>query len=74
MIGEQITTPIEAAFEKHRAKLTEASSSDDEGNIIGWIFEKFVLVMVTYFVVTIINSLAQARVGRLQKEAREKKS
>merc|ERR1712141_552603 len=34
MIGEQITSPIEAAFEKQRAKLTAASSSDDEGNII----------------------------------------
>jgi len=41
-----------------------------EGNILASIFEKFVVVMILYFVVSIINSLAQSYHKRLHKQAR----
>lgn len=41
-----------------------------EGNILASIFEKFVVAMILYFVVSIINSLAQSYHKRLHKQAR----
>jgi large-conductance mechanosensitive channel len=41
-----------------------------EGNILSSIFEKIVVVMILYFVVSIINSLAQSYYKRLHKQAR----
>jgi large-conductance mechanosensitive channel len=41
-----------------------------EGNILSSIFEKIVVVMILYFVVSIINSLAQSYHKRLHKQAR----
>ena len=64
--------PIASFFEKQRAKLHSGSESSG-GNFIGQIFEIFIFVMVAYFIVTIINSLAQSRMARIQKEARDKK-
>jgi large-conductance mechanosensitive channel len=41
-----------------------------EGNILASFFEKFVVAMILYFVVSIINSLAQSHHKRLHKQAR----
>ena len=41
-----------------------------EGNILGWIFEKVVIVMVAYFVLSIINSMAQSYHKRQCKQKR----
>jgi large-conductance mechanosensitive channel len=41
-----------------------------EGNILASIFEKFVVAMILYFVVSIINSLAQSHHKRLAKNPR----
>lgn len=71
--GEKLHEPIAAFFAKQRTKLHAGSDSDAGGNIIGHIFEIFIFIMVGYFIVTIMNSLAQARIGRVQKLAREKK-
>lgn len=38
-----------------------------QGNLIGKLFEVFVMLMVLYFVLSIINSLAQSYHKRLQK-------
>lgn len=71
-IGAKMHDPIASFFEKQRAKLHSGSESSG-GNFIGQIFEIFIFVMVAYFIVTIINSLAQSRMARIQKEARDKK-
>ena len=40
-------------------------------SIISWIFEKFVLAMVVYFLVSIVNSLAQSYHKRINKRTAE---
>lgn len=37
-------------------------------NWLSWVFEKVVLVMVCYFVISIVNSMAQSYVKRLQQQ------
>jgi len=71
-LGPKLHGPFAAFFEKQRTKL-HSGSSDDSGNFIGQVFEIFIFVMVGYFIITIVNSLAQSRVARKQKEARAKK-
>ena len=58
---------------KQKEKL-RGGGADNEGSIISSIFEKFVLAMVAYFVISIINSLAQSYVKRIEKEKKEKHS
>jgi len=72
VLGEKVHSPISVFFEKQRKKL-HSGQSDDSGNLIGQCFEIFIFVMVGYFIVTIVNSLAQSRVAKKQKEARNTK-
>ena len=46
---------------------TPLLASQDE-NWLSWVFEKVVLVMVCYFVTSIINSMAQSYSKRLQQQ------
>lgn len=39
-----------------------------DDNWLSWLFEKLVLVMVCYFVVSIVNSMAQSYAKRLQQQ------
>ena len=43
-----------------------------EASWLSWIFEKLVLLMVAYFVLSIINSMAQSYHKRLSKRTQEK--
>lgn len=46
-----------------------------DDNWLSWVFEKVVLVMVCYFVISILNSTAQSYAKRLQQHRRsEEKS
>ena len=42
-----------------------------EPNILAWIFEKFVIAMIIYFLLSIINSMAQAYAKRLDERKRQ---
>ena len=56
---------------KQKAKLHRKSGQSESGSdpsVLGWIFEKFVLAMILYFVVSIVNSLAQSYHKRLHKK------
>lgn len=44
------------------------SPSLQDDNWLSWLFEKLVLVMVCYFVVSIVNSMAQSYAKRLQQQ------
>jgi len=72
VLGPLITDPIEAFFTKQQAKL-RSGTGEDSGNLLGQVFEVFIFAMVAYFIVTIVNSLAQSRLGRQQKKQREAK-
>ena len=57
--------------EKQKEKL-RGGGGGSEGSILSSIFEKFVLAMVVYFVVSIVNSLAQSYAKRLENEKKAK--
>jgi len=65
--GLQLQQPIKQFLESQKAKLHRPATSSEGGpveakkeSILGWILEKFVLLMVVYFVVSIVNSMAQS--------------
>lgn len=61
-VGDNLETPVRDLLDKQKKKLHQKVGEDavQQSNILGSIFEKFVLVMVVYFVVSIVNSLAQS--------------
>jgi large-conductance mechanosensitive channel len=54
----------------HRLRTSDSDLSQ-QGNILSSIFEKFVLAMVAYFIVSIIHSLAQSYHKRKLKQIQE---
>jgi len=65
--GVQLQQPLKQFLESQKAKLHRPATSGEGGpaeakkeSILGWILEKFVLLMVVYFVVSIVNSMAQS--------------
>merc|ERR1719229_942723 len=70
-VGPKLEAPVRTLLAKQKEKL-RGGGGGSEGSILSAIFEKFVLAMVAYFVVSIINSLAQSYVKRLDKEKKEK--
>jgi membrane protein YqaA with SNARE-associated domain len=67
VVGVKLETPIRAILEQQKNKLHSSAGNQDggtQGNIISAIFEKFVLAMVVYFVVSIVHSLAQSYAKR----------
>lgn len=73
VVGQKLEQPVRTILAKQKEKL-RGGGADNEGSIISSIFEKFVLAMVAYFVISIINSLAQSYVKRIEKEKKEKHS
>ena len=41
------------------------------GNILGYVFEKLVTIMIIYFVLSIVNSLAQSYAKRIDEQSRK---
>lgn len=67
LLGAQLEGPVRNLLIKQKEKLHGGSTSEHGGSIMGSIFEKFVLAMVAYFVVSIVHSLAQNYEKRLSK-------
>lgn len=69
-MGAALQAPLSKFLIKQKEKLHRRSDKvDSEGNILATVFEMFVLTMVVYFVVSIINSLAQSHHKRLHKRS-----
>ena len=68
MISHKIQEPIEQMLKTQKAKLHSkgGKESPEGGSWLAWFLEKIVLVMVAYFVLSIVNSLAQNYNHRLQ--------
>ena len=64
-VGHKLEAPVRNLLAKQKEKL-HGGASDQGGSVLSSIFEKFVLCMVAYFVVSIINSLAQSYEKRLK--------
>lgn len=73
-IGKSLQTPFKEYLEVQRKKLHHKPGTHvaSESNLLGWIFEKVVILMVVYFVLSIINSTAQSYHKRLCKEKHKK--
>ncbi|GFR71263.1 vacuole membrane protein 1 [Elysia marginata] len=75
-LGPQAQKPFQNYLEAQRTKLHHkpgTGETEGGGNILSWCFEKLVLVMVVYFVLSIFNSMAQSYHKRICKEKRSKK-
>lgn len=70
VLGHKLEAPVRNLLAKQKEKL-HSGTSDQGGSILGSIFEKFVLIMVAYFVVSILNSLAQSYQKRLEKSKQD---
>jgi len=67
-LGPKLEAPVRNLLIKQKEKLHGGSAASDQGgSIVSSIFEKFVLAMVAYFIVSIVNSLAQNYEKRLAK-------
>jgi len=74
-VGDQLESPVRDLLDKQKKKLHQKVGTDtvQQSNLLSSIFEKFVLVMVVYFVVSIVNSLAQSYHKRICKEKKDVK-
>lgn len=72
IIGDSLQTPFKAFLDDQKLKLHRQGRPQkaEKSNIIGSIFEKFVIVMIFYFVLSILNSLAQSYHKRLHKKTK----
>ncbi|XP_036416912.1 vacuole membrane protein 1-like [Colossoma macropomum] len=69
LFGASLQKPFREYLETQRAKLHragEAAPADE--NWLSWLFEKVVIIMVCFFVCSIINSMAQSYVKRIQQK------
>ncbi|KAK3085171.1 hypothetical protein FSP39_025451 [Pinctada imbricata] len=73
-VGSSLQKPFGDYLDAQRKKLHHKPGTDipSESNILGWIFEKFVIIMVVYFVLSIVNSMAQSYHKRLCKQTHKK--
>ncbi|NWU79298.1 VMP1 protein, partial [Onychorhynchus coronatus] len=69
-IGPSLQKPFQEYLEAQRIKLHHKSDGGvPQGeNWLSWMFEKLVIVMVCYFILSIINSMAQSYAKRLQQK------
>lgn len=68
-VGRYLQAPFKEFLAKQKAKLHRKVGSHvaQEGSLLAWLFEKLVLGMIIYFVLSIINSMAQSYHRRLSK-------
>ncbi|XP_071944239.1 vacuole membrane protein 1-like [Antedon mediterranea] len=74
-IGAMIQLPFKEYLEGQKAKLHHkpGTFNNQSTNWLSWIFEKVIIVMVVYFVISIVNSMAQSYAKRLQSNKRRDK-
>ncbi|XP_075540626.1 transport and Golgi organization 5 isoform X1 [Dermacentor variabilis] len=68
-VGRYLQAPFKEFLAKQKAKLHRKVGSHvaQESSLLAWLFEKLVLCMIVYFVLSIINSMAQSYHRRLSK-------
>ncbi|CAH1801837.1 unnamed protein product [Owenia fusiformis] len=68
--GPSLQAPFKEWLEKQKSKLhvKPGTHIPTEGSWLSWIFEKIVVAMIIYFVLSIVNSLAQAYHKRISKQ------
>ncbi|XP_067866815.1 vacuole membrane protein 1 isoform X4 [Heterodontus francisci] len=69
-LGPSLQKPFREYLEAQKAKLHHKSGDAVEAseNWLSWLFEKVVIVMVCYFILSIVNSMAQSYAKRIQSQ------
>ncbi|XP_059829612.1 vacuole membrane protein 1 isoform X3 [Hypanus sabinus] len=69
-LGPSLQKPFREYLEAQKHKLHHKSGDKIEAseNWLSWLFEKIVIVMVCYFILSIINSMAQSYAKRIQSQ------
>lgn len=76
-VGPKLEEPLLEFLRNQKAKLHKKDSStpiEKQGSILSNLLEKFVLAMVVYFIISIVNTLAQnysKRIGKKKGKKRE---
>jgi len=75
-IGARLEGPFKELLVKQKEKLHRKVGTDaaSDPGLLSWIFEKFVLAMIVFFLLSIVNSLAQSYHKRIQKKRRKSSS
>jgi len=76
LVGKYLETPFKNFLEKMKLKFHRKEGAQTPGeskNILAWLFDKLIMLMVVYFLVSIVNSFAQNYHKRIRKSEREKK-
>lgn len=70
IFGRRLQEPFKAFLENQKTKLHRQRNApvSESGNMLAKLFEKFVILMVCYFVISIVNSLAQSYHKRIHKK------
>lgn len=74
IIGKKLQEPFKSFLDGQKLKFhkkTAKPQSQGSGNVLASIFEKFVISMILYFVISIVNSFAQNYHKRMQKRERK---
>ena len=68
LVGSRLQEPLEQLFKTQNAKLhvKEGKLPTEGRSLLASLFDKLVMFMVIYFVLSIVNSLAQSYHKRLQ--------
>lgn len=77
VVGKMLQAPFKAFLDGQKTRLHQKGAQSEAqggGNVLGAIFEAFVMAMVLYFVVSILNSLAQSYHKRISKKKCDKVS
>ncbi|XP_076369254.1 vacuole membrane protein 1-like isoform X2 [Tachypleus tridentatus] len=69
-VGKYLQAPFKELLVKQKAKLHRKVGSpvQQESSWLSWVFEKFVVLMIVYFVLSIVNSMAQSNHKRRCKQ------
>ncbi|XP_045840200.1 vacuole membrane protein 1 isoform X2 [Meles meles] len=67
-VGPSLQKPFQEYLEAQRQKLHHKSEmgTPQGENWLSWLFEKLVVIMVCYFILSIVNSMAQSYAKRMQ--------
>lgn len=78
VVGDKLQVPFKAFLDSQKTKLhkksTAKSSGQNNGNILSSLFECFVVGMILYFVISIVNSFAQSYHKRIHRSKRSNKN
>uniref|UniRef100_A0A023G4V4 Putative vacuole membrane protein 1 n=1 Tax=Amblyomma triste TaxID=251400 RepID=A0A023G4V4_AMBTT len=68
-VGRYLQAPFKEFLAKQKAKLHRKVGTHvaQESSLLAWLFEKLVMAMIVYFVLSIVNSMAQSYHRRLSK-------